>query len=71
MISTDPQCQVTAGGVGRALRLGYRHIDTAQLYANEEDVGRAVADSGVPREQVFITTKLWLDKFGQALGRRL
>eukprot|EP00667_Euglena_gracilis_P016674 EG_transcript_17460 len=56
--------QETYQAVLTALRLGYRHIDTAQLYANEEDVGRAVADSGVPREQVFITTKLWLDKFG-------
>lgn len=41
-----------------ALRLGYRHIDTARLYENEADVGRAVRDSGVPREQVFITSKL-------------
>jgi 2,5-diketo-D-gluconate reductase A len=40
-----------------ALELGYRHIDTAQAYGNEESVGRALRDSGVPREQVFITTK--------------
>jgi 2,5-diketo-D-gluconate reductase A len=40
-----------------ALDLGYRHIDTAQLYGNEESVGRAVRDSGVPREELFITTK--------------
>jgi diketogulonate reductase-like aldo/keto reductase len=44
--------------VRRALDVGYRHIDTATMYANEEEVGRAVRDSGVPREQVFITTKL-------------
>jgi len=40
-----------------ALELGYRHIDTAQAYGNEESVGRALKDSGVPREEVFITTK--------------
>jgi diketogulonate reductase-like aldo/keto reductase len=44
--------------VRAALEIGYRHIDTATLYRNESDVGRAVKDSGVDREQVFITTKL-------------
>jgi methylglyoxal/glyoxal reductase len=44
-----------------ALEIGYRHIDTAALYANEEGVGRAIRDSGVPREQVFVTTKVWND----------
>ena len=43
--------------VGWALELGYRHIDTAQAYGNEESVGRALRASGVPREEVFITTK--------------
>src|SRR4051794_27058548 len=42
-----------------ALDLGYRHIDTAQAYRNEESVGRALQDSGVPREDVFITTKFY------------
>jgi diketogulonate reductase-like aldo/keto reductase len=42
-----------------ALELGYRHIDTAQAYGNEESVGRALRDSGVPRDQVFITTKFF------------
>jgi diketogulonate reductase-like aldo/keto reductase len=46
------------GSVLSALRLGYRHIDTARLYENEADVGRAVRDSGIPREQIFITSKL-------------
>lgn len=41
-----------------ALRVGYRHIDTARLYENEADVGRAVHDSGIPREEIFITSKL-------------
>lgn len=42
-----------------ALEVGYRLIDTASLYGNEADVGRAVRDSGIPREDIFITTKLW------------
>ena len=42
-----------------ALELGYRHVDTAQAYGNEESVGRALRDSGVPREEVFITTKFY------------
>ena len=40
-----------------ALRMGYRHIDTAQIYRNEASVGRAIKDSGIPREQIFVTTK--------------
>ncbi|WP_336923475.1 aldo/keto reductase [Aquipuribacter sp. SD81] len=44
--------------VRTALDLGYRHVDTATMYGNEADVGRAVADSAVPREEVFLTTKL-------------
>ncbi|KAK9906723.1 hypothetical protein WJX75_006857 [Coccomyxa subellipsoidea] len=50
--------------VTSALRLGYRHIDTARLYRNEADVGEALKQSGLPREDVFLTTKLWLDDFG-------
>jgi 2,5-diketo-D-gluconate reductase A len=42
-----------------ALAAGYRHIDTAMIYGNEAGVGRAIADSGIPRDQLFITTKLW------------
>ena len=45
----------------RALQNGYRHIDTAKLYGNEQDVGRAIKDSGVKREEIFITTKIWKD----------
>ncbi len=47
-----------------ALEVGYRHIDTASYYDNEEDVGRAVRDSDVPREEIFITTKLWNSDHG-------
>ncbi len=42
-----------------ALEAGYRHIDTATLYRNEESIGRAIKDSGIPREELFIITKLW------------
>ncbi|WP_308799146.1 aldo/keto reductase [Agromyces silvae] len=47
-----------------ALEVGYRHIDTARIYGNEEGVGRAIAASGIPREELFITTKLWNDDQG-------
>jgi methylglyoxal/glyoxal reductase len=42
-----------------ALKIGYRHIDTARLYGNETDVGRAVMESGIQREEMFVTTKVW------------
>ena len=45
--------------MSRALEVGYRHIDTAAIYENEEGVGRAVRESGLPRESLFVTTKLW------------
>ena len=54
----------TYAAVSSALSIGYRHIDTAQIYRNEADVGRAVADSGIPRSEIFITTKLWLSNWG-------
>src|SRR5919205_2191830 len=47
----------TAGVVGRALQPGYRHIDTAAAYENEEGVGQAIRASGLAREDVFVTTK--------------
>lgn len=50
--------------VGDALEVGYRHIDTARIYGNEAGVGTALAESGVPREELFITTKLWNDDHG-------
>jgi 2,5-diketo-D-gluconate reductase A len=51
--------------VRQALEVGYRHIDTATLYANEKEVGRAVRDSGVPRADIFITTKLPPERAGR------
>ena len=53
-----------------ALEAGYRHIDTAAAYYNEEDVGRAVRDSGIPREEVFVTSKLWLSDYGEEGAKR-
>ncbi|GAA4426902.1 aldo/keto reductase [Georgenia halophila] len=47
-----------------ALEAGYRHIDTAAIYKNEEGVGRAIAKSGIPRDELFITTKLWNEDQG-------
>src|SRR5439155_18048180 len=49
----------SAFAVRWALELGYRHIDTAQAYGNEQSVGQALRESGVPREEVFITTKFY------------
>jgi 2,5-diketo-D-gluconate reductase A len=67
-VPDGPEC---VNAVRWALEAGYRHIDTAQAYGNEESVGRALRDSGVPRDQVFITTKYfprprWNDPVAQA-----
>ncbi|MFE6170414.1 aldo/keto reductase [Viridibacillus arvi] len=56
---TDPKLAETS--VKEAIKAGYRHIDTAQSYMNEEAVGRGIAGSGVPREELFITTKIWVE----------
>ncbi|MET3564639.1 2,5-diketo-D-gluconate reductase A [Leifsonia sp. 563] len=59
-----------------ALEVGYRHIDTAAIYGNEEGVGQAIASSGIPRDELFVTTKLWNDRqtdaeaaFDESLGK--
>jgi 2,5-diketo-D-gluconate reductase A len=59
----EPGEVVTA--VRTALDAGYRHIDTAQMYGNEEGVGQAIRESGVPREELFVTTKLDNDRHGR------
>ncbi|WP_086315258.1 hypothetical protein A5821_002700 [Enterococcus sp. 7F3_DIV0205] len=56
---TDPKEAEQA--VIDAIKVGYRHIDTAQSYMNEEAVGRGIAASGIPREELFITTKIWVE----------
>ncbi|HEV7470126.1 MAG TPA: aldo/keto reductase [Pseudonocardia sp.] len=54
----------TAAAVRAALDAGYRHIDTAQMYGNEREVGQAIAESGIPRDEIFVTTKLNNDRHG-------
>lgn len=49
--------------VEKALEVGYRHIDTAQIYGNEQDVGAAIRNSGIKRDELFVTTKVWIDQF--------
>ncbi|NHZ32867.1 2,5-didehydrogluconate reductase DkgB [Massilia rubra] len=57
------QGQVVIDSVRNALELGYRAIDTAQIYGNEAEVGQAIAEAGVPRSDLFITTKIWVDNY--------
>ena len=59
VFKVDPD--IAADVTAQALEAGYRHIDTARIYGNEEGVGRAIAASDVPREELFVTTKLWND----------
>ncbi|WP_314385412.1 2,5-didehydrogluconate reductase DkgB [Pseudomonas brenneri] len=59
------QGQVVIDSVSAGLDLGYRVIDTAQIYENEEDVGQAIADSGIPRDELFITSKIWIANFAE------
>lgn len=54
----------TKQAVLEALTVGYRHIDTAQSYFNEAEVGEAISESGIPREEIFLTTKIWIDNYG-------
>ena len=60
-----PDGEPTRKAVLDALRLGYRHIDTAHAYQNERSVGAAVKESGIPREEIWITTKLWPSEYGE------
>ncbi len=55
--------RVASRMVGYALGIGYRHIDTAQMYGNEAEIGVAIADSAVPRGEIWLTTKIWPDNF--------
>ncbi|WP_041454599.1 aldo/keto reductase [Anaerolinea thermophila] len=65
---TDPvECE---RAVRDAIEVGYRHIDTAASYRNEEAVGRAIKQCGVPREELFITTKLWIQRNGYEGAKR-
>ena len=59
-----PAGETTYNSVLAALKAGYRHIDTAHAYGNERSVGQAVKDSGIPREEIWITSKLWPNEYG-------
>ncbi len=65
-----PPGEPTYDAVSNALKAGYRHIDTAAAYFNEADVGRAVRDSGIPRKDVFVTSKLWLQDYAYEDARK-
>lgn len=62
VFQTSPQD--TLSSVGEALKVGYRLIDTAAVYGNEREVGEAIRRSGIEREKLFVTTKLWISEFG-------
>lgn len=53
----------TYNAVKLALAAGYRHIDTAVAYFNEQEVGKAIKDSGIPRDQIWVTSKMWLQDY--------
>ena len=64
------QGDVCRAAVESALSLGYRHIDTAEMYANEEAIGAAIASAGVPRNELHLTTKVWNENLAPAAIRR-
>lgn len=66
----SPPGRETEDAVRWALESGYRMVDTAMIYRNEESVGKAIAESGVPRSEVFLTTKLWDDAHGYKEAQR-
>ncbi len=59
-----PENGKTKECVLKALKAGYRHIDTAQVYLNEKEVGEAIKESGIDRKEIFLTTKIWINNFG-------
>lgn len=60
----------TCKAVSEALDLGIRHIDTAVAYFNEQEVGQAIRESGIPREEIFLTSKLWLQDYGYEAAKK-
>lgn len=66
----QPNGEVAYKSVKTALSVGYRHIDTAAAYGNEESVGRGIKDSGVARQDIFLTTKLWNEDHGYAATKK-
>ena len=64
-----PDGEEAYNSVAHALKVGYNHVDTAQIYGNEVSVGRAIADSDLAREDIFLTTKVWNDKHDYDLAK--
>ena len=64
-----PEGEEVYKSVTHALKVGYRHVDTAQIYRNEVGVGQAIADSDLAREDIFLTTKIWNDKHDYDLAK--
>ena len=64
------QIQDCVGVVKTALQAGYRLLDTAQTYCNEREVGRGIRESGLAREEVFVTTKVWVTEYGKEKTRK-
>lgn len=60
-----PAGEVTYNSVATALKCGYRHIDTAHAYQNEQSVGQAIKDSGISRDSILVTSKLWPNEYGE------
>ncbi len=65
-----PDPAVCEQSVVDAIEVGYKLIDTAQSYGNEDAVGKAIKRSGVPREELFITTKLWVSDYGEEKAKK-
>ncbi len=65
-----PDAEECERSVSEAIRVGYRSIDTAAAYGNEEAVGKAIARSGVAREEIFVTTKLWIQDAGYESAKK-
>lgn len=61
----------TYQAVSSALKLGYRHIDTAEAYGNEAEVGQAIRDSGISRDQIWVTSKLWPQDYGYEDAKKM
>lgn len=67
MVPAGEQTETT---VRSALDMGYRHVDTAHAYQNERSVGKAIRESGVPRDEVWVTSKLWPSEYGEGVTAR-
>ncbi|NYJ28212.1 aldo/keto reductase [Allomuricauda sp. ARW1Y1] len=65
-----PDYEECKNSVLHALKSGYRSIDTAQAYANEKAVGDAIKESGIPRDEIFVTTKLWVSDYGYEAAKK-